>query len=161
MKCWLGVVSKEHVLRGIAGNYVQVCHGKGAPLRRMRGGDRFVYYSPVVTFGSKEKLQALTAIGTVRSGQVYQCEMSKDFKPFRCDVDFKPCKEVPISTLKAQLSITQGNWGMLFRRGHLEVPLNDFEKIAAAMGVTFEDDVQLVASEEEEKQFLPLTSKRR
>ena len=58
-------------------------------------------------------------------------------------------------------ALGQGNWGMLFRRGHLEVPLNDFEKIAAAMGVTFEDDVQLVASEEEEKQFLPLTSKRR
>jgi hypothetical protein len=42
---------------------------------------------------------------------------------------------VPIVELKANLSITQGNYGMLFRRGHLEVPLDDFYKIATAMGV--------------------------
>src|SRR5207237_446143 len=96
MKCWLGVVSKEHVLRGVAENFVQVCHGKGAPLRRMNAGDGFVYYSPVITFGGKDKLQAFTAIGVVRTGEVYQVKMSPDFHPFRCDVDFKPCQEVPV-----------------------------------------------------------------
>jgi hypothetical protein len=151
MKCWLGVVSKEHVMRGVAGNYVQVCHGKGGPLQRMKQGDWFVYYSPVVTFGGKDKLQAFTAMGVVRSGKVYQFEMSRDFKPFRCDVDFKPCKEVLISTLKSQLSITQGNWGMMFRRGHFEVPLADFQKIAAAMEVKFGEEIQIGSSEKNEK----------
>lgn len=139
MKCWVGVVSKEHVLYGVAGNYVQVCHGKGEPLRRMKKGDGFVYYSPVTTFGSKNKLQAFTAIGIVRDGRVYQFEMSPDFKPFRCNVDFKPCNEIPIAKLKSELSITRGSWGMTFRRGHIEIPIKDFKKIAAAMKADFSD----------------------
>lgn len=139
MKFWLGVVSKEHVLRGLAGNYVQVCHGKGGPLRKMKPGDGFVYYSPVNAFKSKDKLQAFTAIGVVKDGNVYQVKMFENFEPFRCDVEFiKSAKEVPISQLKQSLKITQGNWGMLFRRGHIEVPLEDFKKIAEAMGVNFE-----------------------
>lgn len=137
-KYWLGVVSKEHVLRGIEGNYVQVCHGKKAPLQRMQAGDGFVYYSPVVTFGGKDKLQAFTAIGTVKPGETYQVEMFENFKPFRKDVEFiKDFKEAPIDSLKKKLSLTQGNWGMTIRRGHLEISEEDFTKIANAMGVDF------------------------
>lgn len=33
---WVGVVSKNHVLRGVEGNFCQVCHGKGGPLNRMK-----------------------------------------------------------------------------------------------------------------------------
>ena len=36
---WVGVVSKNHVLRGVEGNFCQVCHGKGGPLNRMKKGD--------------------------------------------------------------------------------------------------------------------------
>ena len=36
MKYWIGTVSKEHVLRGVAGDFCQVCHGKAAPLNRMQ-----------------------------------------------------------------------------------------------------------------------------
>ncbi len=32
MKYWIGTVSQEHVLRGVAGGFCQVCHGKAAPL---------------------------------------------------------------------------------------------------------------------------------
>lgn len=43
---WIGVVSKEHVLRGVEGGFCQVCHGKKAPLNRMKKGDYLLYYSP-------------------------------------------------------------------------------------------------------------------
>lgn len=36
---WIGVVSKNHVLRGVEGGFAQVGHGKGAPLRRMAPGE--------------------------------------------------------------------------------------------------------------------------
>lgn len=42
---WVGVVSKNHVLRGVEGNFCQVCHGKGGPLNRMKKGDYLLYYS--------------------------------------------------------------------------------------------------------------------
>nr|MCH9703347.1 EVE domain-containing protein [Chlamydiota bacterium] len=43
MKYWIGVASHEHVKRGEADGFCQVCHGKGAPLRRMKPGDLLVY----------------------------------------------------------------------------------------------------------------------
>ena len=39
IKFWIGVMSKEHVMRGVAGGFAQVCHCKGGPLRRMHTGD--------------------------------------------------------------------------------------------------------------------------
>lgn len=145
MKCWLGVVSKKHVMRGVTGvvnnhgvhtGFAQVCHGKGGPLRKMSAGDWFVYYSPKTTFPSGEKLQAFTAIGQVRSGEVYQVEMFKDFTPFRIDIDYRAdCTEVPAASLKSSLSIMQDKWGWKLRSGHFEVPFEDFQKIAKAMNV--------------------------
>ncbi len=32
---WLAVASREHVKRGIAGGFAQVCHGKPGPLKQM------------------------------------------------------------------------------------------------------------------------------
>jgi hypothetical protein len=32
---WIGVVSRQHVLRGVAGGFAQLGHGTAAPLRRM------------------------------------------------------------------------------------------------------------------------------
>lgn len=60
---WIAVASAEHVRIGRAGGFMQVCHGKATPLRRVKPGDYVVYYSPTVEFGSKKKLQAFTAIG--------------------------------------------------------------------------------------------------
>lgn len=137
-KCWMGVVSKDHVLLGVAGSFAQVCHGKKSALTRMKQGDWFVYYSPLEMFGDKKKLQAFTAIGVVRTGEVYQFEQSPDFKPFRIDIDYFNCKEVPVSELKSALAITQGNWGMRIRSGHLELSLTDMKKLCDAMQVPFD-----------------------
>ncbi|MDD5576645.1 MAG: EVE domain-containing protein, partial [Acidithiobacillus sp.] len=52
---WVAVASAEHVRIGRAAGFMQVCHGKAAPLRRIKPGDRVAYYSPTVEFGGKNK----------------------------------------------------------------------------------------------------------
>ena len=66
MPNWIAVASAEHVQKGRFSGFMQVCHGKGAPLRRMKPNDWVVYYSPNVTFGGKDKLQSFTAIGQIK-----------------------------------------------------------------------------------------------
>ena len=44
-KNWLVIAAAEHVALGLSGGFVQVCHGKHAPLRRLQPGDRVACYS--------------------------------------------------------------------------------------------------------------------
>lgn len=135
---WIGVVSRDHVLRGVAGGFAQVGHGKGAPLHRMAPGDWLFSYSPRTSLDDGEPLQAFTAAGRVADGDVYQVEVTTDFRPWRRDVAFeRGAREAPIAALKERLSITAGNrsWGMVFRRGHLEITGADARVIAGAMGI--------------------------
>ena len=52
-------------------------------------------YSPRTTYPDGEPLQAFTAIGVIRGGEVYQVEMASDFKPYRVDVKFLTAAEAP------------------------------------------------------------------
>ncbi|MDO3679383.1 EVE domain-containing protein [Paenibacillus ehimensis] len=132
---WIGVVSASHVSRGVQGGFAQLCHGKSAPLRRMRPGDWLIYYSPRTDMKDGEPLQSFTAIGRVADDRVYEYRMSDSFVPFRRDVRYFPCKEVKIAGLLERLSFTRGNrhWGYKLRTGHFEVPREDFLTIAEAM----------------------------
>ena len=132
---WVAVASAEHVAIGRARGFMQVGHGKGAPLKRLHAGDRIAYYSPVRVFGSKDACQAFTAIGTVRDERVYQGVMADGFEPFRRDVDWLAADEAPIRPLLERLSFTQGksNWGYAFRVGLLKVGADDMALIANAM----------------------------
>lgn len=56
MKSWIAVASAEHVRNGRAQGFMQVCHCKAAPLRRLKLNHWVVYYSPTVTFGGNDKL---------------------------------------------------------------------------------------------------------
>lgn len=149
MKCWIGVVSKEHALVGISGSFAQVCHGKKGPLSRMKAGDWFLLYSPKEFFQDKKPCQKFVGIGQVKSGNVYQFDMGGGFKPFRIDIDFKPCSEVDIKPLIEKLSFIRNktSWGMAFRFGHLEIPFADFEFIANKMGI----DLSHTQTDNEEK----------
>jgi hypothetical protein len=51
MTAWLGVVSRAHVQRGVAGGFAQLCHGKAQPLQRMQRGDRLVYWGMALRRG--------------------------------------------------------------------------------------------------------------
>ncbi len=131
---WLGVVSRAHVERGIAGGFAQLCHGKEGPLRRMKVGDWLIYYSPSTEMGGGERLQAFTALGRVVGERVYERDMGGGFVPFRRDVRYEPVRAVPIATLTAELHLTaRPNWGMALRRGHLPLDEHDFERIAGAL----------------------------
>ena len=132
---WVAVASAEHVAIGRAQGFMQVGHGKGAPLKRLHTGDRIAYYSPVRVFGTKDACQAFTAIGTVRDERVYQGVMAGGFEPFRKDVDWLEAAEAPIRPLLDALSFTAGksNWGYAFRFGLLKVTADDMALIAKAM----------------------------
>ena len=114
---------------------MQVGHGKGAPLRRVKAGDGVAYYSPVAAFGGKDRLQSFTAIGTVKDERVYQVDMGEGFRPFRRDVDYVQADESPILPLLDRLEFTRGkkNWGYVFRFGLVEISRSDFATIADAM----------------------------
>ena len=132
---WIAVASAEHVAMGRRLGFMQVCHGKGAPLKRLNPGDRIAYYSPVREFGGRDACQAFTALGVVRDERVYQRDMGGGFRPFRRDVDWLDATEAAIHPLAEQLSFMQGktNWGYAFRFGLLKVSPDDMDVIEHAM----------------------------
>ena len=79
---WIAVASAEHVSLGRAQGFMQVCHGKSAPLRRVVPGSRVVYYSPTGRFGGKDKLQSFTALGVVNVREPYQISIWASPPPF-------------------------------------------------------------------------------
>ncbi|MES2041528.1 MAG: EVE domain-containing protein [Pseudomonadota bacterium] len=135
---WIAVASADHVQRGQADGYMQVCHGKAAPLRRMQAGDRVVYYSPSQVFGSNFKLQAFTAIGRIKPRDTYQADMGGGFHPYRRDVMWTASRRASILPLLQTLEFSAGikNWGYQFRFGLFAISEHDMRVIAAAMGAT-------------------------
>jgi hypothetical protein len=134
--CWVAVASAEHVLRGRQGGFMQVCHGKAGPLRRVSPGDRVAYYSPTVHFGGKDRLQAFTAIGTVLEGDPYEVDLGDGFRPFRRDVGWDAgTGDAGIAPLLDRLSFTAGRqrWGYALRFGLLRATPGDLEAIGEAM----------------------------
>jgi hypothetical protein len=136
---WLAVASAEHVEIGRSAGFMQVCHGKASPLRRVQPGDRVVYYSPNRLYSpshalrGKDRLQAFTAIGTVK-GALYQADMGFGFHPFRRDVAWHDAEPAPLAALQEELAFTQEkNWGYRLRQGLVEISDADMTAIAAAM----------------------------
>lgn len=134
---WIGVASREHVMRGVAGGFAQVCHGKCTPLKQMKPGDWLIYYSSVEFFGEKEPCRRFTALGRIKNNEPYQYAMSDDFIPWRRDVEFVPITEVAIEPLIIHLSFIKNKkrWGFPFARGCFSIPESDFKLITQAMGV--------------------------
>jgi len=137
-RAFVGVVSQSHVERGVEGGFAQLCHGKHGPLTRMRAGDWLAYYSPRTVFRGGEPLQAFTALGRMVDEETFQLDLGGGFVPWRRKVEFLPTRGVaPLALLKPRLSFTRPglNWGLLARRGHFEVTLEDAALIAQALGV--------------------------
>lgn len=135
MRFWIGVASKEHVLRGVEGGFVQVCHGKAGPLKIVRPFDWIIYYSPTLKFQEKQPCRSFTAIGRIQKGDPYPFQMSEDFTPYRRDVHFISSKDAPIAPLIDSLSFIKdkSKWGFPFRRGCFSIPEADFKLIASHM----------------------------
>ena len=135
MQSWIAVASAEHVARGRAGGFMQVCHGKAAPLRRIRPGDKVAYYSPTTVFGAKEPCRAFTAVGEVADGDPYPFDMGGGFVPWRRDVRWLPARPAPILPLLPRLDLTREvrNWGAKFRFGLVAASEHDMALIAEAI----------------------------
>jgi EVE domain len=144
MKNWIAVASADHVARGRDGGFMQVCHGKQAPLKRIHPGDRVVYYSPSQIMGKADRLQSFTAFGTVLDTEPYAFDMGQGFIPFRRDVAWFESCITPIRLLLDHLDFTRGksNWGYAFRFGVLEISQHDADVIARAMGAPSRDPDQ-------------------
>ena len=137
IRYWIGVAAANHVRRGVADGFMQVCHGKLAPLARLKPGDGIIYYSPTETFGGRDRLQAFTALGRIVAGPVYPFDTGGGFAPFRRDVGWLPARTAPIRPLLDGLDLTRGKtgWGQVFRYGLVRISAEDFGRIATAMGL--------------------------
>ncbi|MBX5172116.1 MULTISPECIES: EVE domain-containing protein [unclassified Rhizobium] len=151
---WIAVASAAHVRIGRQAGFMQVCHGKASPLRRITPGDRVIYYSPTVVFGGKDRLQAFTAIGLAHDGAPYQVELESGFRPWRRDVDWRPAEETLIRPLLGRLAFTQvgPNWGYQLRFGLFGISNEDADMIAEAMRQERQDFSPNAAISEPSKQ---------
>ncbi|TWH40948.1 LOW QUALITY PROTEIN: EVE domain-containing protein [Dulcicalothrix desertica PCC 7102] len=134
-KYWIVVASKNHVQNGVLGSFMQACHGKASPLRRLQPDDLVIYYSPKQIFEGEEKCQAFTAIGRVVENSVNMSDMNNGFMPFRRSVEFFDCNEVSIIPLIPNLHFIKNkrNWGYVFRYGLFEIQQPDFDLIHSQM----------------------------
>lgn len=135
---WIAVASAEHARRGCeepGHGFMQVCHGKCAPLKRVQPGDRVAYYAPAVTMGGKDRLQSFVSIGVVQPGVPYAFDMGGGFVPFRRDVIYVAAKEAPIAPLLNHFEFVEDRtrWGYKFRFGLFMVIDADMRLIANAM----------------------------
>lgn len=136
MAFWIGIAARDHVMKGVAGGFAQLGHGREAAVRRLHKDDWLVYYAPRTALKGGKVVQGFVALGQVRSAEPYQVQVSKDFSPFRIDVEYYPCRDAPIRPLLAQLKLTRerGNkWGMALRRSLVRSDVDDFRLIAHAM----------------------------
>jgi len=155
MKNWIAVASAEHVAIGRAQGFMQVCHGKCAPLKRLQEGDKVVYYSPTHLFGGKDKLQSFTASGTVLEHAPYQVEMHPGFHPFRRDVRWDQAQSVSILPLLSHLEFSRDNkhWGYQFRFGLFEISAADMAVIRRAMLVPASLELAIVRPQAQQQQL--------
>lgn len=135
---WIAVASAEHALRGrdhTPVGFMQVCHGKSAPLKRLRAGDVVAYYAPARTMGGKDRLQRFVSLGVVQAGEPYAVDMGGGFVPSRRDVRYVSAQPAPIAPLLDEFDFVEDRqrWGHKFRFGLFEVAPDDMRRIARAM----------------------------
>jgi hypothetical protein len=132
IKYWVGVASKEHVDVGVKEGFCQVCHGKKAPLSRMKKGDKIIYYSPKKSLNSTVPYQKIVAVGTILDDIVYEYEMFPNFIPFRRNVLY----EVNLEEVSLEILKNLPGWKdyrSKLRFGHFEISKEFFVAIYSLM----------------------------
>ena len=135
MKHWIGVASEDHVKAAVAGGFMQLGHGKMAPVLRLQPGDLIAFYSPREQIRAGQLVRKLTAIGRVGPREPYLYAQSPNFEPMRRDVTWFEAQAAPIEPLLIKLSFIASaeHWGLAFRRGLIEVTEQDMRVMAEAM----------------------------
>lgn len=140
---WIAVASAQHARLGrdhVPMGFMQVGHGKHAPLKRVAPGDRVAYYAPSALFGGTDKLSSFVSIGVVQPGEPYQVIMREDFAPWRRDVRYAQAQEASILPLIDRFDFVDDpkHWGYKFRFGLFDVSDHDMQLIAGAMNAGVE-----------------------
>ncbi|KPN61549.1 EVE domain-containing protein [Aliiroseovarius crassostreae] len=134
MTHWIAVISRAHARIAAQSGFLQVCHGKAAPLRRTSAGDEVFIYCPREEMRGGAQLKRVEYRCTFNDDRVYQVEQAPGFTPFRKDVTFdtgfagRPIHDVPGLELTAN-----PNWGMLARRGFFEISAHDAGLLRASL----------------------------
>jgi EVE domain len=136
---WIAVASADHARRGrdeMTPGFMQVGHGKLAPLKRIQPGDLVTYYAPTVTLVGKEKCQSFVSFGVVEQGNPYAFDMG-GFIPYRRNVRYLEAKDVQIEPLLDAFEFVENRsrWGYKFRFGLFSISNHDMALIAKAMHV--------------------------
>jgi EVE domain len=142
MRFFIGVASREHVLQAVRGGFAQFNHGKNAPAQRLGKGDWVTYYSPNERFSETGPCQRFTALGKVIDDGPLQVEQAPGSVMWRRRIEYREVREVEIRPLLDKLSFIKdkSKWGANFRFGFLEIPREDFVRIAKRMVAGFEPD---------------------
>lgn len=120
--------------------FMQVGHGKLAPLKRIQPGDLVTYYSPTMTMSGKDstanKCQSFVSFGIVEPGEPYAFDMG-GFIPYRRNVRYVKAIETPIEPLLDMFEFVENRvrWGYKFRFGLFSISDHDMALIAKAMQV--------------------------
>ena len=135
MKYWINTLPKDHVMIGKKEGIVQADQGKPDPLKRLKAGDKILFYSPKTAAVNGSPLKAFTAAAKIIDEKIDRIQLSADFKPFRLAAEFEDCSEVPIEPLIARLQFIHNkkSWGYLFQFGLFEIGENDFFLIYSKM----------------------------
>jgi len=133
---WIVVASKDHVEHGRSLGIVQAGHGRRSGISRMHAGDGIVYYSPRKEYEGHEQLKSFTALGFIGDEEIWQAEEPDGFRPFRRRASYLATQDAPAVPLIEELTFIRNKkaWGYVMRFGLIEIPEEDFRRIAAAMG---------------------------
>jgi hypothetical protein len=133
-KYWIGVASRNHILRGAAAGMFGIGHGKRQPLEQMAPGDKIVFYAPKIdhTKTSKDNVfQKFKGFGTLLDEPIFSEEVAGTCA-FRRKIQFEGVdKEVAIQELMPQLDFipNKAKWGFPFLRGYVEISQKDWDLI--------------------------------
>jgi predicted RNA-binding protein len=135
VKYWINTVSRDHVLIGKEGSFVQAGHGKKLPLQKMSKGDLILFYSPRTALEEGELLQRFTAIAEIADEEIYSVAVPEPLRPHRRNARYFLCEEAEIKPLIPHLAFikNKASWGFLFRFGLFEIPQQDFEYVISQM----------------------------
>jgi hypothetical protein len=135
MKYWITVATTEHVNRGLAKSYLQIGHGKRAPLARLKANDWVIFYSPKVSLSDKTPVEAFTAIGQVTDDEITQAKVTPEFEPYRRKFDYHTSARTDIKPLVKELKFLpdKQNWQYILRHGLIGISKDDFNLIHQAI----------------------------
>jgi len=88
MRHWIAVISLEHARIAAASGFLQVCHGKAAPLKATRAGDEFFICCPKTQMKGGKSIKQIAFRGYFSDNEIYQVEQLPGFQPWRKNVNF-------------------------------------------------------------------------